>query len=481
MNLRFGAVAVLGAAMLVGGCASSGETRSPDSSILGAGFMEDDLPQWVMDLPEGIEPRDNEHTNQAAVFLLQAGASASEEQARTRYLEALGFAEAGIQADPENPQSYLQAGEALLGLGRLEEAARRLDQAEELYPRYVLETAGLREGVWVDFYNTGVERLSAGDLEGAIEAFEQADKIYDLRPEAALNLGSTYAQAGRFEDSAEAFGKVVRIVDGPWADRVDDEVREEWMGYRGPAMANRAQLLLRLERYEEAAEVYAALIEAEPDNLEYLTTYASAMVAAGRGEAAQDLFADLLSRDGLDASDYFTIGVGLYQVDEFEGAADAFRRARQVVPNHRDVTFNLAQTLYLMEAWEELDTISAHLLEIDALNELAYRFRANALLQLDRSDEAMDVYTTGEDLPIVLDEVALRADGADLVLGGQLSNHGAPAGTQVRLRFTFYEMNGSELGTEEATVRFEAQGEARAFEVSVPAGNVFGFSYRVMD
>lgn len=481
MNLRFGAVAVLGAALLVGGCASSGETRSPESSILDAGLMGDDLPQWVMDLPEGIEPRDNEHTNQAALFLLQAASSGSEEQARTRYEEALSYAEAGIQADPENPQSYLQAGEALLGLDRLEEASRRMDQAEELYPRYVLETAGLREGVWVEYYNAGVEALGVEDLEGAIRNFERADMIYDFRPEAALNLGSTYAQASRFEESAAAFGKVVEIVDGPWADRVDDEVRAEWIAYRNPAMANQAQLLLRLERYDEASEVYAALLEAEPDNLDYLTTYASAMVAAGRGDAAQDLFADLLSREGLDASDYFTIGVGLYQVDEFEGAADAFRRAREVVPNHRDVVFNLAQTLYLMEAWEELETISAHLLEIDPLNELAYRFRANALLQLDQGDEAMEVYTTGEDLPIVLDEVSLRSSGADLVLGGQLSNHGAPAGTEVRLVFTFYEINGGELGTGEATVRFEAQGEARAFELDVPPGDVFGFSYRVMD
>jgi tetratricopeptide (TPR) repeat protein len=481
MNFRFGAVAVLGAALFVGGCASAGETRAPEGSVLAAGAEGDDLPQWVTDLPQGVEPRDNDHTNQAAIALLQASSASTEEMAQTRFQDALGHAEAGIAADPENPQSYLQAGEALLGLGRVEEAAARFDRAEELHPPYIIETVGLREMTWIEAYNEGVERLEAEDMDGAVRLFERANAIYQFRPEAMLNLGSIYAQLGRYEESADAFGQVVEVVDGPWFDRVDDEeMRESWRAMRAPAMMNRAQLLLRAERYDQAAEAYAELVEDDPDNLEYLTAYASALVAGGRGADAQDLFADLLARDGLDASDYFTIGVGLYQVEEFEGAEQAFRRAYEVVPNHRDAAFNLAQTLYINEEWTELAEVTEKLLEIDALNSLAYRFRANALLQLAREDEAMEIYTTGEDLPIVMDEITIRPGRSDVVLAGQLSNHGAPGGTELRLRFTFYDVQGAEIGTRETTVRFESEGEARAFEVEIPDGDLFGYNYRVV-
>jgi tetratricopeptide (TPR) repeat protein len=482
MNFRFGAVAVLGAALLVGGCASAGETRAPESSVLAAGAEGDDLPQWVRDLPRGVEPRDNDHTNQAAVALFQASASSTEEAARPRYEAALGHAEAGIAADPENPQSYLQAGEALLGLGRVEEAGARFDRAEELHPPYIVETVGPREMAWIEAYNEGVEYLEAEDIDSAVRSFERANAIYRFRPEAMLNLGSTYAQLGRYDDSAAAFGEVLEVIDGPWFDRVDDaEIQEAWRAIREPAMVNRAQLLLRAERYADAAEAYALLVEEDPDNLEYLTSYASALVAGGQGADAQDLFADLLSREGLDASDYFTIGVGLYQVEEFEGAEQAFRRAYDAVPNHRDAVFNLAQTLYINQQWESLVEVSAKLLEVDELNALAYRFRANALLQMAREDEAMEAYTTGEDLPIVMDDLSLRPGRSEIVLVGQLSNHGAPAGTELRLRFTFYDVQGAELGSRDTSVRFEGEGEAREFEISVPDGNLFGYSYRVLN
>lgn len=493
MNVRFGAALVLGAALFAGGCATSsgGETRTPEggSSLLPGGATEaEGLPQWIQDLPDGIEPRDNDHTAQATLFLLQAQSASTEELAESRFREALGHARAGIEADPENPQSHFQLGEAYLGLGQVAEAAAAFDRAEELYPRYLLETIGPREIAWIEAYNEGVDFVEAGDLEAAIAQFQLADRIYPYRPEAVLNLGTTFVQLNRFPEAADAFRRVIEVVESEWADRVEDETRETWLAVRDPAKQNLAQLLLRLERYSEAADVLASLVESDPENLDFLTAYASALVAGGRGADAQDLFDDLLSRDGLDASDYFTIGVGLYQVDQFQGAAEAFRRTFEIVPNHRDVAFNFAQTLYLLgreqqvrESWPELEVVSARLLEIDALNAIAYQFRANALLELGREEEAMDVYTTGQDLPITLDQLQFAAAGSDVVLVGQLSNHGAGAGAQVRLRIHFYSVNGQEVGTQETSVRFENEGEARTFEVPVPDGDVFGFSYRVLD
>lgn len=448
----------------------------------------DELPQWVEELPEGIEPRDNDHTAQATLFLLQAQGASSEEQARSRFEEALGHARSGIEADPDNPQSHFQLGEALLGLGRVEDAAAAFDRAEELYPRYIIETIGLREMAWIEAYNEGVDLVDEGNLEGAVEQFKRADLIYAYRPEAVLNLGSAFAQLGRFEESAAAFGRVIEVVEGEWADRVDDEVRENWMAVRVPAKENRAQLLLRLERYSEAAELFADLVESDPDNLDYLTAYASALVVSGQGADAQGLFDDLLSRDGLDASDFFTIGVGLYQVEEFVGAASAFQRAFEIVPNHRDGVFNYAQTLYILgreqgdtERWPELAQVSEKLLEIDALNPLAYQFRANALLELGDGEEAMEIYTTGQELPIIMDDLTLQPSGSDVVLAGQLSNHAGGAGVELRLRFTFFDVNGAEVGTRDTTVRFQNEGEAQAFQVDLPSDAVYGYSYRVLD
>jgi len=205
MNFRFRTLTVLGLALLAGGCASAGSTASSGTS--GTALFAapgDDLPEWVQALPEGTPPRDTELTNQTALYLLQG-----------RWEESLNLARTGIEQDSSNPQPWMQAGEAYLGLGNLAAAAEHFDRAESIYPRYIIETVGLREQAWIDEYNAGVERLDEGDLEGAAARFVQAGVIYSFRPEAYLNLGAVYAQLGRYEESAEAFGKVVEVVDGP--------------------------------------------------------------------------------------------------------------------------------------------------------------------------------------------------------------------------------------------------------------------------
>jgi tetratricopeptide (TPR) repeat protein len=470
MNFRSRAFGAFGALFLVAGCASSGGTQAPmESSIFSMLAADDELPQWVMDLPEGIEPRDNDFTGRAALFLAQG-----------RLEDALQAAEAGIAADPENPQSYFQAGDALVGLGRLSEGAARLDRAEELYPRYILETIGIRENSWIEQYNQGIELLGAGDLDGAVAAFERANSVYKFRPEGFLNIAAVYAQKGDYARSAQGFADAVEILRGPWLDRVDPETREAWEGMLEPAQSNMGRLYLQMEDYDSAIRAFERLSRDYPATLEYQTALASSLVAAGRGEEAFSLMERLLSRTDLTVTDYFNLGVGMYQTEQYSGAAQAFQRVVDVIPGHREAAFNLAQSLYLGESWEALAKATEVLMEIDALNPLVYQFRANALLRVGTEAEAMAVYTAGQDLPIVMDDLAVQLSGNDLVLTGALANLAAEPTATIRLRFTFFRADGSEASTSDVTVRFENQGEARGFEVRAPDDFV-GYSYRVMN
>jgi tetratricopeptide (TPR) repeat protein len=440
-----------------------------ESSVFSFG-EDDDLPQWVQDLPEGIEPRDNDFTSRATLFLAQG-----------RLEDALQTAEAGIAADPENPQSYFQAGDALIALGRLEEGSSRLDRAEALYPRYILETIGVRENAWLEEYNAGIERLNASDLDGALAAFKRANAVYAFRPEGFLNTAAVQAQLGDYAGSAESFGDAVEVLRGPWMDRVDPDTRAVWEGMLEPAQSNMGRLYLQVGDYDAAVGAFERLVRDHPDNMEYQTSLASSLVSAGRGEEAGELMASLLRRSDLSVTEYFNIGVGMYQTEQYEGAAQAFQRVVDVIPGHREAAFNLAQALYLDERWEALVAATENLMEIDALNPLVYQFRANALLRAGTEAAAMEVYTRGQDLPIVMDEIALQLSGNDLVLVGVLANAAGAPDASVRLRFAFFGADGSEVGSSEVTVNFENQGEARAFEVRAPAGEFVGYSYRVLN
>jgi tetratricopeptide (TPR) repeat protein len=478
MSFRSGAVgAIMIFALALAGCASPGN-GAPDAR---PAISDEDLPQWMQDLPEGEPPRDNEYTDQATLFLIQAMGSEGEDRAGFLDL-ALEAAREGIEADPENPQSYYQAGEALLGLDRLEEAAQMFDRAEEIYPRYVIETEFLREEAWLEAFNQGAELSQAGSVEAAVPHFERAHAIYQHRPEAMLNLAEIYQNQGRTDEAIGLYARSVEVMTSPRAEEMDDEFKANWDTFMEVARFNQAQLLFQQERYAEAAAIYEAILEEEPENLMAISNLAVALVAQGRGDEARAIYDDLLNRPGLTARDFFSIGVGLYQSDDFEQAARAFGETFERVPGHRDAIYNMAQSLYLADDFEALLEATRPLLEVDTHNENAYRFRAQSLVQLDRQDEAIAVLEEMEALPFYVDALELQpANGGVAILGLVINQHQDP-GTQVRLRVHVYDEQGSRLGSEDVTVQLGAPEEAVQFQgnVSVEPRSAFGFRYEVL-
>ena len=187
-------------AFLVGGCAGGGAP----GAVAPQAVADEDLPAWVLALPEGELSRDNDHTATASLFLAQGA-----------YDQAVESAQAGMQFDPTNPQSFLQAGQAYIGLGDLEAADEMFEQVEVLSPRAVLEVNFYRETEWIDGFNAAVGAMQAGDTGGALAAFERAHTIYQGRPEAMVQLGALYQQDGRLDDALALFTEAVELIAGP--------------------------------------------------------------------------------------------------------------------------------------------------------------------------------------------------------------------------------------------------------------------------
>ncbi len=476
MNFRQGLASTLGVAFFVGACATTG---SNDLTRV----MDDDLPEWVEDLPEGTPPEDTEHTEEAMLFLLQAQQFAEGDEARDGFESALESALAGIEAHPENPQSYLQAGEAYLGLSDRAGADSMFNRAEEIYPRYVLETEMHREEAWIESYNLAIEHSQAGDTEEAIRHFEEAHVIYQMRPEAMINLAAAYTEVGRIDDAIDHFREAVDLLDGgiPEYRQPEDEVLEQWAELQEIALFNYAQLLFRSERWEEAATAYEMMRERDPQNLEVMSNLAVALVQSGRDEEATALYDELLGQPDLTPHDLFIIGIGLYQVDAFDEASDAFKQVLERVPEHRDAVFNLAQTLFLGEQFDELEQWSERLVELDPYNRDAYRFLAQALVEQERQQDAVDWLERMEELPFDFEELSLQAIDGGFALVGFLTNHHLDQGTPVQLRVTFFSDEGSEVGTEEVELPAPGQEESAQFQVNLPTEeNVFGFRYEVL-
>ncbi len=481
MSFRYGAVgALLIMALAFAGCASPGNGPSPEGA-LAQDFDEDDLPQWMQDLPEGTEPRDNEHTDEAVLFLVQA-MSADEDERAAFYERALEAAEAGIEADPENPQSYYQAGEALLGLGEVERAGEMFDRAEELHPRYIIETDFLREEAWLEAFNTAAELVQEGDREGARTYFERAHAIHQGRPEAMLNLAEYYQEEGRLDEAADLYQQSIEVITGPRTEGMDEEILEQWEEYREIALFNRAQILFESERYAEAAEIYEQILAEDPESLMAVSNLAVSLVAAGEEEQARAIYDDLMNRPGLDARDMFSIGVGLYQAEDFEQSARAFGEAWEAVPNHRDAAFNHLQALFIAEQTDEFLDVAERVIEVDPNNLQAYQMLAQTLVQQDREPDAVEVIERMEALPFFVTGLELHpVDGGVALVGQVVNNQDGMEGSTARLRVSFYNTEGDEVGTAETEVELAGYEEPVQFQADLATdSDVFGFRYEVL-
>ena len=159
------------------------------------------------------------------------------------------------------------------------------------------------------------------------------------------------------------------------------------------------------------------------------------------------------------------IGSGLYQANEYDLAAGAFKQGAEASPKDRDAVEMWTRSLQLSlttldgdatpeqlqgvitaaEQWAALDPNSriGHLILVSAVNELE---------QLDLGTEGdsrtAELLAQIETLNVGLIDLQMQrqpSGGASLL--GEIENLKADPGTLVTIEFTFYDLTGNALGT----------------------------------
>ena len=432
---------------------------------------------------EGIRPRDNAQTGAADDFLDQAMQATDDVEKNALYQQAMDAALQGIAADSGNPKSYYQGAIANVNLGNYSDAAEMFEKAETMHPRYILETEPWRERGWVNAYNDGIIPLNTGDLEAATEFFEGANALYSLRPEAFLQLGSVYSRLNRPDESATAFRDAIALLEENRAISLADTLlADTWEQHWEIASLGLGQALQLSEEWAEAADLYGQMLEVDPDNPQLIGSLASVLTELEMPDSVDALYDNLLNRPGLTEFDYSNAGVGLYRIEEFERAAQAFRAAADLNPFNRDARLNLTQTYFGAEDWESLIPAARELLALDPLNASVWILMTRAYSELERVEEANAVFEEYQAIGYEVEDLgmeALPAGGASI--SGRLKNNTAEVGGTVTLRFHFGGETGTEVGTVDIRVQVPAVEELVEFSGTFNSSDlVFGYKYEVV-
>jgi tetratricopeptide (TPR) repeat protein len=444
MRFRSGMIFAVAAVMALGGCAAAGAAGGGGPLVSPTGRVYE----------PGTPPTQTQFSRAATVAVISG-----------RYEEALSQARQGITANPENPQHYFIAGQALAAMGQFAEADEMWREAERIYPAYELEVEPEREQAWVEAFNAGVEAYQGGDTAGAVTAWTNAHMIYPVRPEAAQNMAILLTQDGQYDEAIRAYRAGLEALERVPATRIMDEEeltsREEARAFMSE---NLSQLLLFTDQYAEAEALLRAQVQADPDNIDAQANLATALSRLGREDEANQIYSRLLSAQGVPIAQLFNIGVSLFNAQEYLRAAEAFARVTQQHPNNRDAWYNQANALYAAEAWAELTPVAQQLVRVDPLNENSALILARAHREQERNQDALAALQRVQSLPVFLDELQMRPSASATTIRGRVIGNDAAAGTPVRIRFVFYGETGNELGSEMVTVNAPAREQGTNFE-----------------
>ena len=472
MKIRDGLVLALALGLGLTGCASGGGGGStPETGPAGGANL----------LAQGERPRDTENTRAAEDHLEAAEGAGSPEAAAPHYEQAMQSAQAAVTEDPTNPLAHRLAAFAALGLEDYETAGEHFERAQELRPIYEIELAPVQEQAYIDLYQASSPYLQSGEYMQAAELLEDANTIYPERPEALVTLAQIYAQERQHDLAIERIDEAIAFFDdSERMAEVDPETAAAWQEQAEGLPLMRAQVLADAGRFEEAVGTYRQIAEEDPSNIAVTQDLAAILMQMGNEAEALEVYESLLARPSLTPQDYYRIGVGFYQAEDYGRAAEAFGEAAEQSRMDRDAIEMWARSLQLDSAYAAVPPVAERWVELDPASQIAITVLAQAVNAAGDAARAGEIIRRVDTLPISVDDLQMRRFDGGAQVTGTVSNKTLQQGSSVTLDFTFYGTSGNEIGTATQQVQVGAPGMSEVFQVEFdspePVGG-YGYEY----
>jgi tetratricopeptide (TPR) repeat protein len=209
---------------------------------------------------------------------------------------------------------------------------------------------------------------------------------------------------------------------------------------------------------------------------------ATMLIETGEVEEGFEVYDQLLQEPTtLTGEDLYAIGVGFYQGNAYDRAANAFMLAGDKNRYDRDSIELWARSLQLDSAYAEVPEAADRWIELDPSSVTAYLVLAQAVNSLEDTERTGEVVRAMEALEVDVSNLSLTkyGDGGARITG-QVMNRLLDAGTQVTLTFTFYSEEASPVGTLDQTVAVGEENMAEIFAGEFDSPQIIGgYSYEL--
>ena len=342
-------------------------------------------------------------------------------------VELGGFVEDCEQYLPAYPPECAQVG---VDLQNFLEAENLLDRYDELSsPECLVHGDSQRYNGWVRLYNRGVNAYNGGDTEAAVASFMLANEFQpDMR---TYNMaGTLQGQMGDTEGAIETY-RTALAMDMPETDA--DQMRD--------AVGSLGDLLVAAGRAEEAAATFDAYLADNPDDVVIRIRYAGVLADQGQTDESAAIYSEILGRTDLSYDQWLQVGVGLYNAQNFEDAATAFGNARQDNPFNKEAMENYVNASIQAGRPGPVIALADTLTTWYPYDQLAYQLHSQALGRADMNEEAMEVMSAEQALPLsfTFAQMAAAPGGRYVV---QVNFTARSASGTIQIPFEFLDASG---------------------------------------
>ena len=202
-------------------------------------------------------------------------------------------------------------------------------------------------------YQRGLDLLRDGELEAALEAFEEAIASEPANAAFRAAKGGALCTLGRYPEAERVFRKALHL------DGKDVQLR-----------GNLAVVLEYQGRFPEALEQYDRVLKAAPEFEQALVNRGALLMSMGRYDEALAHNQRLVQSRPDWPLAHFNLGDALLALGEWRAALSAFDRALELVPDYAKAHFNRAVALSMVGEFALADNAFAAAM---ALDEGAYR------------------------------------------------------------------------------------------------------------
>lgn len=186
------------------------------------------------------------------------------------------------------------------------------------------------------FYNIGVELFQKNDMQGALEKFEKAKKVYTI-------VGQ--------RDSLASYGAAIcalQLKDNKKAKSFFEELSKN--NFKQGLVYTQLAIIYKTEGdTTKAANIISKGRKLLPNDLDIIIAEINIYLSTGKVTEAQDLLNLAVSKDPNNATLHFAIGVNMDEFGNFEQAEKSYKKAIELKNDYFEAHYNLG-ALYVNTA-----------------------------------------------------------------------------------------------------------------------------------